>query len=79
MTLRRSLDGCGPSANDAKVPCIRMYSAAQETGGCFVGKYFVPSYFSRMTTCSPIFYMRKKVQKDLADSTEELRRFDINW
>ena len=29
--------------------------------------------------CSPIFYMRKKVQKDLRDSAEELVRFDVNW
>jgi DNA polymerase delta subunit 1 len=27
----------------------------------------------------PIFYMRKKVQKDLKDVTDELARFDINW
>ena len=29
-------------------------------------------------TCSPIFYMRKKVQKDLKDATDDLARFDIN-
>ena len=29
--------------------------------------------------CSPIFYMRKKVAKDLKDSSEELVRFDVNW
>jgi DNA polymerase delta subunit 1 len=27
----------------------------------------------------PIFYMRKKVQKDLKDATEELSRFNIGW
>lgn len=27
----------------------------------------------------PIFYMRKKVQKDLTDAQEVLNRFDISW
>lgn len=27
----------------------------------------------------PIFYMRKKVQKDLKDATEELGRFGLGW
>ena len=27
----------------------------------------------------PIFYMRKKVQKDLADASEQLARFNLNW
>lgn len=27
----------------------------------------------------PIFYMRKKVQKDLKDATDELARFNLSW
>ena len=27
----------------------------------------------------PIFYARKKVQKDLKDATDDLARFNINW
>lgn len=27
----------------------------------------------------PIFYMRKKVQKDLKDASDELARFDVSW
>ena len=34
---------------------------------------------TRANTPGPIFYMRKKVQKDLKDATEELARFQINW
>jgi len=33
----------------------------------------------RTHNAGPIFYMRKKVQKDLKDATDELARFDVNW
>jgi DNA polymerase delta subunit 1 len=69
---------CGHNVNAAKAPCIRFVAIDRAAGGGY-SHSLVQDVLCTSKDC-PIFYMRKKAQKDVADAVSTMDRFsDESW
>lgn len=76
LNWRASLPSFGPSVNGVKEVSMRMYCVPGMLSESLILRLNIITLFCIcFSRDCPIFYMRKKVQKDLADQDKLIQRF----